>query len=755
MRSTSLLIILLLSLEIPRVQAQVVPGEELGPIHAVPRGNSAPGELRVGLNEHFIYEYLPQGLPVEDDFSTDRTRHLDAGAGSSGVTLTDTYYVLEVGGVSTADMAFSADTTWTITYDTTDPANVLIDSVANAVVSLTVYDISVYPPTTTTVDGWPPFDLIDTLGSTTTDTVFQVPPDLVQDSLLVYTVAADTRTFEQGLAQVPLILWEDDYAYVNRTYPVDPPTIGVATFDGLDRTGFPYDATVPLPYGECDRLTSVPINLQYPAGDSVYLSFFYQPQGLSGDDIVQVQDSLVLELYAPDDEEWVQAWQADYTALKPFDQVMIPITEPRFLKPDFRMRWRNYGTRSGALDQWHLDYVRLGRNRTFDDTVLVDVAFVMPESSLLETFTSVPFTKFSASPSSYMAQSVELTMKNLDIDNKFITYGYVSDLDEVADVPFACATGNNISNNASSSFQTVQSVASSGSFGCQYTYDPTLSTDAAFWRNKFWLNTTPNNIPYNDTMTFVQELSNYYSYDDGSAEAGYSLNTAGSKVAVRFDTQGSDSLRAVRMYFDPIFAENDPTDGAFLITVWTSLSPEVIQFQNVSFSTPNYRYDGPNKFVEFALDSTIQVQGTFFVGWTQTNAIKMNVGFDKNRNSQDKIYYKVSGPFVNTGFQGSLMLRPVMVSAVDPWASVPEEAAKATLAVYPNPAGEEFFVRSDGGEAITALELLDAMGRLVERTAYRGGSAVDVSGLAPGIYLVRALDGGGALLGQERMIVQR
>jgi hypothetical protein len=244
-------------------------------------------------------------------------------------------------------------------------------------------------------------------------------------------------------------------------------------------------------------------------------------------------------------------------------------------------------------------------------------------------------------------------------------------------------------------------------------------------------------------MTFVQELSNYYGYDDGSAEAGYSLNTAGSKVAVRFDTQGSDSLRAVRMYFDPIFSENDPTDGAFLITVWTSLSPEVIQFQNVSFSTPNFRYDGPNKFVEFELDSTILVQGTFFVGWVQTNAIKMNVGFDKNRNNQDKIYYKVSGPFVNTGFEGSLMLRPVMVSAVDPWASVPEEAAKTTFTVFPNPAGEEFFVRFDGDGAIATVELVDAMGRLVERSTYRGGSPMSVTGLAPGIYLVRVLDGGG------------
>ncbi|MEZ4758373.1 MAG: hypothetical protein R2810_01110 [Flavobacteriales bacterium] len=73
--------------------------------------------------------------------------------------------------------------------------------------------------------------------------------------------------------------WEDDYAYISRTYPVDPPTIGVATFDGLDRTGFPYPVRCrPTAYGLADRLTSVPIGLSYQVSDSVYLSFFHQPR---------------------------------------------------------------------------------------------------------------------------------------------------------------------------------------------------------------------------------------------------------------------------------------------------------------------------------------------------------------------------------------------------------------------------------------------------------------------------------------------
>ena len=62
-------------------------------------------------------------------------------------------------------------------------------------------------------------------------------------------------------------------------------------------------------------------------------------------------------------------------------------------------------------------------------------------------------------------------------------------------------------------------------------YDLSACNGAAFVDVKFWTNATPDVCAYNDTMRYRQEISNYYSYDDGSAEAGYSLNAAGSKMA--------------------------------------------------------------------------------------------------------------------------------------------------------------------------------------------------------------------------------
>lgn len=63
--------------------------------------------------------------------------------------------------------------------------------------------------------------------------------------------------------------------------------------------------------------------------------------------------------------------------------------------------------------------------------------------------------------------------------------------------------------------------------------------------------TQPDLIQYNDSISFVQEVSNYYAYDDGSAEAAYFLQTAGAKLAYRYDLLGADSLRAIRIYFNP------------------------------------------------------------------------------------------------------------------------------------------------------------------------------------------------------------
>ena len=727
-------------------------------LRSQPRATSASEFQRsVDLHEHFIYLYQSQTLPIVDDFSIDRTRHLNASASDANTTLIETIYTLEVGGVSTADMAFQLDTTFLYTTDTVGTD--ITVSTANAAFSVTLTDISVYPTTSEVVDMWPAYSLYDTVGNAITDTVLLPLPNIFQDSLFVYEVAAQTTTYTNPDNSLkPLILWQEDEVYINGTYPIDPPTIGVASFDGMDRTGFPYAPEDPNSQSIADHLTSVPIDLTGVAADSVYLSFFVQPRGLSGDLEFDASDSLRLEYYAPQLNQWTIAWSTPYlNGDQPFVQVMLPIVFDQFLKDGFRMRFSNRATLGGPLDHWHIDYVRLGKQRSITDTALQDKSYVYPVSTLLAQYTSVPFAKFTADPGAYMAQSVELPLKNLSND-ALITWAYGVTTDCGSTASFT-AEGINPGSNANSTFTTSYAINSGAN---NYQYDLSGCTDAAFATAKFWATANNTNIiAYNDTNTVVQQMSNYYSYDDGSAEQSYSFNgnCVGCRLAYRFDGQGSDSLRAIRVYFDPIFSYsdifNDPRDGSFLITVWSAdLNADPI-FQNVTFSSPEYRQWGPNYFVEYPLDSTIVVNGTFHVGWVQTNSTKVHLGLDKNTtNNNARMYYNTGASWEQSEAPGSWMIRPVMQSAVDPYAGVSEVDVTGSMVLFPNPANDELRIRTTDGSA-RAIEIMDATGRLALRTSHAEGSVVPLSTLSPGMYLVRALDGMGRALAQQRLIVQR
>ncbi|MBL0343239.1 MAG: hypothetical protein IPP71_21690 [Bacteroidetes bacterium] len=55
--------------------------------------------------------------------------------------------------------------------------------------------------------------------------------------------------------------WIDSSTFVNYNFPINPPTIGTVTFDGLDFEGNPYNNTNANANGLSDELTSKPINL--------------------------------------------------------------------------------------------------------------------------------------------------------------------------------------------------------------------------------------------------------------------------------------------------------------------------------------------------------------------------------------------------------------------------------------------------------------------------------------------------------------
>ncbi len=108
-------------------------------------------------------------------------------------------------------------------------------------------------------------------------------------------------------------IWLDNKVFINRDFAKAPITLGVATFEGLDYNGFPYDFTAgSTTSAVADFLTSKPIHLNNPLSDSVYLSFFYQPQG--NGNAPEYQDSLVVQ-FKNATSGWKNVWAKRGTTL--------------------------------------------------------------------------------------------------------------------------------------------------------------------------------------------------------------------------------------------------------------------------------------------------------------------------------------------------------------------------------------------------------------------------------------------------------
>src|ERR1035437_8349519 len=122
--------------------------------------------------------------------------------------------------------------------------------------------------------------------------------------LHLYSTTPDTLTLpflddfsKEGICP-DSALWLDKDAFTNHTYPIAPPTLGVATLHGVGPSGKPYDITASAGSSfPADTLTSKPIHLNFFPYDSVYLSFFWQAQGRGN--VPDKYDSLLLQFKNP------------------------------------------------------------------------------------------------------------------------------------------------------------------------------------------------------------------------------------------------------------------------------------------------------------------------------------------------------------------------------------------------------------------------------------------------------------------------
>src|SRR5690349_13472767 len=174
--------------------------------------------------------------------------------------------------------------------------------------------------------------------------------------------------FSKGTSSIPSSdNWVSGQSvWVNNSMGINPPSISVATFDGVDSLGRPYSVTDVLAKGFADKLESHPIDLTLvPLAnrDSVFFSFYYQLKGRG--ELPDAGDKLVLE-FKKDDKTWEEVWAIENDGVMRIDtfmQVTLPIIETRFYHPAFQFRFKNFARLSGPYDTWNVDYLMLNQSR--------------------------------------------------------------------------------------------------------------------------------------------------------------------------------------------------------------------------------------------------------------------------------------------------------------------------------------------------------------------------------------------------------
>jgi hypothetical protein len=666
-------------------------------------------------------------LPFFDDFSTNKFQQYNGDLTAPGITselfyqLVDPITLLPLNN----SLIFTGQVTFKRTYDLV--ANIFSDSVFSTT-NVKVGDLSSYPPQYAELGLYPPYFIFDTINDpgNTVDTVFISNPPYVQDS---------ARIFFQPVID-PQNIWVDAYAYHNYRFALNPRSLGVVTFDGLDETGYPYEIGTSMT-NYADKLTSKPIDLQpYNASDSLYFSFLYQPEGLG--DIPESGDSLIVEFYAPELQEWNRVWGVEGDTVYPFRAAHILVSNPIYFKKGFQFRFRNYGSLAGGLDHFHIDYVHLRTLSAYDDTLFKDFAFVYPLNSLLDTYTSAPWDHYKESTDSKMTDSLLIKLHNgsptaENYQNGQITVSYGG----TTEGNFVLQGFNLAESNINYNPRTTHTSFSDCSNG--YEFDKTKPGIEQSFEVRATASAQFPNFTLNDSTVFYQEFYNYYSYDDGSAEAAFGPTGTQARLAIEYNSYQADSLIGINIHFVP--SVNDVSSNIFLLTVWgdnNGVPGPVIYEDNVFFPrNPQYGND-ENVFMTYYFEDTMKVSvGTkFHIGWRQLDAVRLNAGLDRNIDNSSKIRYSVDGGFtwLTSPFPGSAMIRPVFSTALDTTLAVINSEKEKEIILYPNPTTDVVYFKENEDFVHHDFVLYNSVGQFIES---KNSSEVQLGHLERGIYFIQ------------------
>jgi hypothetical protein len=554
-------------------------------------------------------------------------------------------------------------------------------------------------------------------------------------------------------------LWQNEDVLINRNYAVLPPSIGVATFDAVNFDGQPYAATNAGTSQIRDFLTSTPLDMRGEV-DAV-LNFYLQPRGLGNRP--EVQDSFLVQ-FLDQQGNWntVFARQGLLNTIGvntevPFEGVSVNIPNI-YLYDGFQFRFAAKSAEQGAVDMWHLDYVKLSREST--TLVTQDIALVAAPKVLIEPYTSMPLRHLRGAGPALFRDTMELIAFNHRNDVSTIGIGntVVREVPGISTVSsttlFAPQTfgDNDFSNQgidvrkaffpATDYFLDIQNFLINDAdpndlFGISETYQYRDETQDRF--SPFILR--------NDTATTVTVFDEYFAYDDGSAELMLEAQE-GTVVVQQYTNYVPDKLTGVRIRIPRGLGSLGSQDLRIVVYRGDTL-PEgdpILSFDVPILYAEDFYRDSLQGFTSYELPQILDLpEGNFFVGWEQLRAGRsVGVGFDVNSQPGQVQFFDFGNGWepLRGSVRGALMIRPLMAGAdINPTSVSSPETDLNLLEVYPNPTAGTLHLRPRPGILLPELtiRLFNVAGAEILRT--NGVEELSLDQHPAGLYLLEVSDG--------------
>ncbi len=557
--------------------------------------------------------------------------------------------------------------------------------------------------------------------------------------------------------------WSEDLTYINNTMAVNPPSFGAATFDGLNHKGRPYGGG----FGVADRLTSKPIDLSNSSvGQDVALSFYYQMKGRGF--FTRKQDSLIVE-FLTESDGWkkVAAFEGSgfirNNVFPPFVFQGIELDDPAYFHNGFQFRFSNLSERSGAYGVWHLDYVSLNSGRSVTSQSSKDVAISEGNPSILKRYQAMPLKQFQGFEEKELYGMVSASLFNhLSVDeNLDESFVYISEKTTNTEWPKFALVGGLEANLRSRIPEFRTDIIRESTLPIMLSDLKSLASTEKELRIEVRQTIKVNDLVTegfvkNDTLATCTDISNYFAYDDGTAEKALDSDGANSMVAVEFEANVDDSLKAIQFHFPEV--NGDYYGQRFNILVWEDSLGTAGQAKYLRTVRPapsdslqgftTYLLADPNNLDSIVAKPISIGAGKFYVGWQQLESTPnpVPVGFDRNTPEASQhisfhtgFEWRKLDDYID--FKGALMIRPVMDGAEEPLQTSTKDTqiSSQEITVYPNPVTDQLNFKIENGEhADFEINIFNNLGQ----SFYSGKLTrqIDTQRFIAGIYFAKIIN---------------